>query len=84
MSSMFLSISLIIMFRFRFVDASLANKVEAVGYRRQYAAKIVSYQKNEGWFGTVKLAERFASGVDYDGVVVNVSSSRSENSSSLG
>ncbi|MFH4975806.1 hypothetical protein AB6A40_002515 [Gnathostoma spinigerum] len=58
---------------FRFVKAKNVNQRKAVDYRGKQAAKVVSWQNNEAWFGCAQILHRTAQGCDYDGKVIKVS-----------
>ncbi|VDM07858.1 unnamed protein product [Wuchereria bancrofti] len=58
---------------FKFVQAGQANIHEAVEYRSRQVAKIVSWTKNEVWYGSACMKEAFAEGIDYESGYVKIS-----------
>ncbi|VDO38939.1 unnamed protein product [Brugia timori] len=58
---------------FKFVQAGQANIHEAIEYRSRQVAKIVSWTKNEVWYGSACMQEAFAEGIDYENDYVKIS-----------
>ncbi|EFO14203.2 hypothetical protein LOAG_14321 [Loa loa] len=58
---------------FKFVQARQANIHEAVEYRNKQVAKIVSWTKNEMWYGSASMREAFAECIDYENEYVKIS-----------
>jgi hypothetical protein len=58
--------------RFHFVKAGDANLRAAVGYLEQSVAMILNENRDEAFFGWVRLAERQAGGVDFEEGTVQV------------
>ncbi|CAG9533174.1 unnamed protein product [Cercopithifilaria johnstoni] len=58
---------------FKFVQAGQANIHEALEYRSRQVAKIVSWAKNEVWYGSARMREAFAEGIDYENEYVKIS-----------
>nr|CDQ01724.1 BMA-PQN-52, isoform a [Brugia malayi] len=51
---------------------SRTNIHEAIEYRSRQVAKIVSWTKNEVWYGSACMQEAFAEGIDYENDYVKV------------
>ncbi|KAL3997156.1 hypothetical protein ACH3XW_9695 [Acanthocheilonema viteae] len=58
---------------FKFVQAGQANVHEALEYRGKQAAKIISWTKNEVWYGNACMREAFAEGIDYENKYFKIS-----------
>lgn len=58
--------------RFKFVPAGEVDVHRAVEYRNRQIAKVVSWQKNEAWYGSANLWKGTAEGIDYEGSRVKV------------
>uniref|UniRef100_A0A915Q0D6 Neprosin domain-containing protein n=1 Tax=Setaria digitata TaxID=48799 RepID=A0A915Q0D6_9BILA len=58
---------------FKFVQAGQANIHEAIEYRNRQVAQIVSWTKNEAWYGSACMREAYAEGVNYENTYVKIS-----------
>lgn len=52
--------------------AGEASIHEPVEYRRRQVARIVSWTKNEVWYGSAHMKEAFAEGIDFESEYVKV------------
>ncbi|VDN56535.1 unnamed protein product [Dracunculus medinensis] len=57
---------------FKFVRAEEVENHQPLEYRGRQIAKIVSWQKNEGFYGSANIAEQTAEGIDYEDSYVQV------------
>uniref|UniRef100_A0A8R1XY80 Uncharacterized protein n=1 Tax=Onchocerca volvulus TaxID=6282 RepID=A0A8R1XY80_ONCVO len=58
---------------FKFVQAGQANIHDTIGYRSRQVAKIVSWTRNEAWYGSASMREAFAEGIDQENAYVKIS-----------
>ncbi|OZC08760.1 hypothetical protein X798_04174 [Onchocerca flexuosa] len=58
---------------FKFVQVGQANIHDTIGYRSRQVAKIVSWTRNEAWYGSASVKEAFAEGIDQENTYVKIS-----------